>query len=275
MDTRHKTLSTQSAEVIRHFTSLNQPGFTLAEATSLLKNSSADAVRKLMRDMVNRGLLLRLKDGLYWIIPYDQEASNYFPNAHLVAGYLASNANYYIGYYSALELHSLITQPSMVEQVVVDKQIKPSVLAIGNRQFQFIYHNKTHFFGEKNVWIDSFTKVRGSDLEKTFVDCLYKPDYGGGIAEISKALFKVKDKIDYEKLLEYCRKFNAQTVIKRLGFLLELLQIDNPIIERLQQLKSPAFALLEPSYEKQGKMISRWSIQQNIDLEDITSPIFT
>ncbi|MGN6210936.1 type IV toxin-antitoxin system AbiEi family antitoxin domain-containing protein [Parafilimonas sp.] len=275
MTTRHKTLSTQSAEVIRHFTNLNQPGFTLTEATSLLKDSSADAVRKLMRDMVNRGLLLRLKDGLYWIIPYEQEASDYFPNVHLVVGYLVGNANYYIGYYSALELHSLITQPSMVEQVVVDRQIKPSALTIGNKQFQFIYHNKAHFFGTKNIWIDGYNKVQGSDLEKTFVDCLYKPDYGGGITEISKALFKVKDKIDYGKLLEYCKQFKAQTVIKRLGFLLELLQIDNPIIDRLQQLKTPAFTLLEPSYEKQGKLISRWSIQQNIDIEDITSPIFT
>lgn len=275
MDTIHKTISTRSAEVLRHFTSLNQPGFTLTEATFLLKNSSADAVRKLMRDMVNRGLLLRLKDGLYWIIPYDQDASDYFPNLRLVTGYLAGKANYYIGYYSALELHSLITQPSMVEQVVVDRQIKPSALVIGSKQFQFIYHNKTHFFGVKNVWIDSFNKVRGSDLEKTFVDCLYKPDYGGGITEIAKALFKVKDKMDYEKLLKYCRQFNAQTVIKRLGFLLELLQISNPIIDRLQKLKSPAFTLLEPSYEKQGKLVSRWSIQQNIDIEDITSPIFT
>ena len=271
----HKTLSTQSAEVIRHFTSQNQSAFTLAEATSLLKHSSGDTVRKLMRDMVNRGLLLRLKDGLYWIIPYDQEASDYFPNVHQVAGYLVGDANYYIGYYSALELHSLITQPSMVEQVVVDNQIKPSVLTIKGKQFQFIYHNKTHFFGAKNIWIDSFNKVPCSSLEKTFVDCLYKPHYGGGITEISKALHKVRDKIDYEKLLEHCKKFNAQTVIKRLGFLLELLQINNPIIERLQKLKTPSFTPLEPSYEKQGKLISRWSIQQNIDTEDITSPIFT
>ena len=48
-----------------------------------------------------------------------------------------------------------------------------------------------------------------SDLEKTFVDCLYKPDYGGGITEITKALYKLKDKIDYEKLFRYCKQFKA------------------------------------------------------------------
>lgn len=275
MDIKHKTLSRQSAEVIRHFASLNQPGFTLAEVTALLHHSSGDAVRKLMYDMVNRGLLLRLKDGVYWIIPYEQEASGYFPDWRLIARYLVGNANYYIGYYSALELHGLNTQPSMVEQIVVDRQIKPSILKIGERQFRFIYHNKTHFFGAKNTWIDSFNKVPCSELEKTFVDCLYKPDYGGGITEICKALYKVREKIDYEKLFLYCKKFNTQAVIKRLGFLLELLQIDNPIMDKLQQLKTQSFTLLEPSYENKGKLIGKWSIRQNINTEDITSSIFT
>ena len=234
-----------------------------------------DAVKKMMRDMVKRGLLLRLKDGLYWMIPYDQEAANYFPNWHLIAAYLAGEANYYIGYYSALEIHSLITQPALMEQIVVDRQIKPSILKIKDVKFQFIYHNKKHFFGYRNTWIDSFNKVSVSDLEKTFIDCLYKPDYGGGITEIAKALHKTREKIDFEKIVDYCEKFNAQNVVKRLGFLLELLQIDNPVIEKLQQLKTKSFTRLEPSYEKKGKLISRWSIQQNIEAEDITSPIFT
>jgi predicted transcriptional regulator of viral defense system len=266
---------TKSANVIRHFTALNQPAFTLAEATALLTQSSDDAVRKLIRDMVNRGLLLRLKDGVYWIIPYEQDAAGYFPNVHLAAGYLVGDANYYVGYYSALELHGLITQPSMVERIVVNRQVKPSLLKIGYNQFQFIYHNEAHFFGMKNIWIDSYNKVPCSDLEKTFIDCLYKPKYGGGISEIAKALYKIKDKIDYEKLLLYCKKFDVQAVIKRLGFLLELLGIDNAVIHKLQQLKTQSFTLLEPSYESKGKLISKWSIRQNVDTEEIVSSIFT
>ncbi len=275
MDTRYKTLSSKSAEVIKHFMDLNQPGFTIQEVSALLNEASGDAVKKLTRDMVNRGLLLRLKDGVYWIIPYEQEAATYFPNWHLIAKYLVKNSNCYIGYYSALEIHSLITQPALREQIVVDKQIKPSSIKIKGHKFQFIYHNKDHFFGIKNIWIDSFNKVLCSDVEKTFIDCLYKPDYAGGITEIAKAFFKSKEKIDYGKLLEYCKKFKAQSVIKRLGFLLEVLDINNPILEKLQQLKTPSFILLEPSYEKKGKLISRWSIRQNIETNDITLPVFS
>lgn len=275
MDIKYKTLSTQSAEVIKHFSALNQPGFTIQEASELLKKSSRDAVKKLMRDMVNRGLLLRLKDGVYWMIPYEQEATAYFPNWHLVAQYLVGDAGYYIGYYSALEIHSMITQPSLQEQIVVNKQIKPSVLKIKGHKFQFIYHNTHHFFGIKHTWIDGFNKAPCSDLEKTFVDCLYKPDYAGGITEIAKALFKSRDKIDFDKLFNYCKQFKAQSVIKRLGLLLDILKINHPIVERLQQAKTQSVILLEPSYEKKGKLVSKWSVQQNIDTSDITSPIFT
>lgn len=275
MDIRYKTLSSQSAKIVKHFTDTNQPGFTIEEVYDLFKPSSREAVKKLLRDMVNRELLLRLKDGVYWIIPYEQDAAAYFPNWHLIAKYLVGDADHYVGYYSAMEIHSLITQPSLKEQIVVNKQIKPSVLKIKGYRFQFIYHNANHFFGSKNTWVDSFNKVVCSDLEKTFVDCLYKPDYAGGISEITKAIFKSRDKIDFEKLFEYSKKFKAQSVIKRLGFLLEILNIKNPILEKLQQLKSPSIILLEPSYEKKGKLNNRWRVQQNLEITDITSSIFT
>lgn len=271
----NKTLSSQSSGLLQKLNKDNNTFFTLEKAYQLLSGSAKPAVRRLLSDMANRGLLLRLKNGLYCIIPYDQDASTYFPNWHLIAQHLAVGTNFYIGYYSAMEIHSLITQPALREQIVVDKQIKPSALKIRGYKFQFIYHNKDHFFGIKNIWIDSFNKVSCSDLEKTFVDCLYKPDYAGGITEIAKALFKSREKIDYEKLLGYCKKFKAQSVIKRLGFLLEVLNIHNPIIEKLQQLKTASVILLEPSYEKKGDMINKWSVQQNIDTSDITLPIFT
>lgn len=272
---KNKTLSFQSSGLLQKLNQENSTFFSLDQAYQLLPDSHKPAVRRLLSDMTERGLLLRLKNGLYCIIPYDQNASSYFPNSHLIAQHLAADTNFYIGYYSAMEIHSLITQPALREQIVVDKQIKPSALKIKGHKFQFIYHNKDHFFGIKNIWIDSFNKVPCSDLEKTFVDCLYKPDYAGGITEIAKALFKSKEKIDFKKLLDYCKRFKTQSVIKRLGFLLEILDINNPITEALQQLRTTSVILLEPSYEKKGKLIGKWSIQQNLETTDIISSIFT
>lgn len=272
---KHKNLSYQSNNLLGFFLDKGKLCFTYNDIQEALPAMSPSAVRQLLSDMVKRGLLMRIKNGLYYIIPFDQDPKTFMPDWHLLAEPLTKGFRHYIGYYSALQLHQLITQPSLTEMIVTDHQLKPAVLHVRDVSFQFIYHNKKHFFGVTEVWADSFTKVLCSDLEKTFVDCLFKPEYGGGIAEIGKALYQAKKTLDFEKLLEYCKRFDSQAVIKRLGFLLELLKIDHPIIEKLYDLKTNSYILLDTEMEKEGKSLSRWSIWQNIDSETIQSAILT
>ena len=275
MAIRSKNISFQTTELLEQLNQAKLLCFGIDKANKLLPNSNPDAVKRLLSDMTKRGLLMRVKDGLYYIIPFEQDAKTFMPDWHLLSQYLVGDANYYIGYFSALQIHSLTTQPNLKEQIVVSKQIKPSILKVKGIPFQFIYHNEEHFFGSKKTWINSFNKVHCSDLEKTFIDCLFKPSYASGITEITKAIHKSKDKIDYQKLFDYAKQFNSQAVIKRLGFLLELLEIKHPVIEKLQKLRTNSFVLLEPSHPKEGKTIFRWAIQQNIDNDSILSPIYS
>lgn len=272
---RIKNISTQSNLVLTYFNQLDKNCFTYADAVKALPQSSKSALKELLSDMAKRGLLMRLKKGLYYIIPFEKDPESFMPDWHLIADHLVKGADHYIGYYSALQIHNLITQPSLKEQIVVAKQIRPSKIKIKDVDFQFIYHNEKHFFGAKKIWIDSFNKVLCSDLEKTFIDCLFKPDYAGGIVEIARAIYTSKDKIKFNKLLEYAENFKSQAVIKRLGFLLETLEIKTDIIPKLNKLKTASYVLLDTELPKSGKMISHWSIQQNLETETIKSAIFT
>jgi predicted transcriptional regulator of viral defense system len=272
---KYKYISTQSNELLSYFNEQNRNCFDYSLAYKALPDAKASAVRELLSDMTRRGLLMRLKAGVYFIIPYEQNAEHFMPDWHLIAEHLVNDAKYYIGYYSALQIHSLITQPSLKEQIVVSKQIRPSEIKIKEVTFQFIYHNDKHFFGAKKMWIDSFNKVLCSDLEKTFIDCLFKPDYAGGIVEVARAIYTSKDNIDYDKLLEYARKFDSQAVIKRLGFLLEILDINTHIMVELKQMKTDSYVVLDTELPNTGKRISRWSIQQNLETETIKSAIYT
>lgn len=272
---RNKYISTQSNELLSYFNEQNRNCFDYPLAFKALPHSKASAVRELLSDMTKRGLLMRLKEGVYYIIPYEQNAETFMPDWHLVAEHLVNDAKHYIGYYSALQIHNLITQPSLKEQIVVSKQIRPSEIKIKEVPFQFIYHNEKHFFGSKKIWIDSFNKVMCSDLEKTFIDCLFKPDYAGGIVEVARAIHASKEKIKYDTLLEYAQIFDSQAVIKRLGFLLEILDINTYIIEELHQMKTASYVVLDTELPKTGKRISRWSIHQNLETETIISAIYT
>ena len=273
MSIKNKNISFQANALLDSLIENKKVCFDIATAYKILSNSSQDAVKRLLSDMTKRGLLMRVKEGLYYTIPFEQDPKTFMPDWHLLSQYLAGDAEYYIGYFSALQIHSLTTQPNLKEQIVVNKQIKPSTLYVKEIPFQFIFHNEKHFFGNKKMWIDSFNRVQCSDLEKTIIDCLFKPEYAGGITEIAKAIYIIKDKIDYSKLLQYAKRFETQAIIKRLGFLLELLEIKHCAIDELQKLRTNTVVLLEPSYSKEGKIISRWAIQQNIDTESIISPI--
>ncbi len=272
---KNKNISTQSSEILNYFNKVEQHCFDYEEAKKTLPNSSNSALKELLSDMVRRGLLMRLKKGVYYLIPYEQNPETFMPDWHLLAEPLTKGTQHYIGYYSALQIHNLITQPSLKEQIVVAKQLRPSQIDIKSVTFQFIYHNEEHFFGAKRIWIDRFSKVLCSDLEKTFIDCLFKPDYAGGIVEVAKAIYMSKDKIKYNQLFDYAIRFDTQAVIKRLGFLLELLGINTDIIEKLQKKKTNSYVLLDTELPKQGKRLSRWGIQQNLELETIKSAIFT
>ncbi|WP_420580201.1 type IV toxin-antitoxin system AbiEi family antitoxin domain-containing protein [Reichenbachiella sp.] len=272
---KDKYISTRSNNLLRYFNQRDQQYFDFSQAKMALPQSSDGAIMELLSDMAKRGLLLRLKKGLYYLIPYEKDAESFMPDWHLLAEPLTKGVDHYIGYYSALQIHNLITQPSLKEQIVVAKQMKPSELPIKGVSFQFIYHNEKHFFGSKKIWIDSFNKVLCSDLEKTIIDCLFKPNYAGGIVEVARAIYMSQEKIDYSKLLGYTERFHSQAVIKRLGFILETLDIQTDIIEKLQESKTASYVVLDTELPRNGKLVSRWSVQQNLETDTIKSAIYT
>lgn len=271
----NKYISTQSNALLSYFNGQNKNCFDFSEAISAMPDSREGALRELLSDMTRRGLLMRLKAGIYYIIPYEANAETFMPDWHLIVEYLVKDSNYYIGYYSALQIHNLTIQPSLKEQIVVSQQIRPSEMHIKKVPFQFIYHNDKHFFGARKIWIDSFNKVFCSDLEKTLIDCLFKPDYAGGIVEVARAIYNSKEKIKYDLLLNYALKFDSQAVIKRLGFLLEILNIPTAITDDLHKLKTASYVVLDTELPQIGKRNSRWSIQHNLETETIKSAIYT
>ena len=270
-----RTISKQEGILLQHFNQKNQTCFTTTQAAELYTSLSKNNIHKILSHMTQKGLLMRIKEGLYCIIPYEQDPLSFIPDWHLLVPYLVKNDHYYIGYFAALQIHQLNTQPSLKEQIVVNYQIQPATITIKDIPFQFIYHNSKHFFGYQKTWVNSFHQVNCSDIEKTILDSLFRPKYSGGITEVAKALYLAKDKIDMHKLFAYTQNFQSQAVIKRLGFILETLAIRDPILEKLRPTKSASIIPLDPEIPPMGKIVTRWSIQQNIDTFTLQSSIYT
>lgn len=275
---KHKVITGKAAQLLKYLTEENKQFFTVKDVEQFLKGLTKSYANQLIQELAKREVAMRLKGGLYVLVPYDTPVRDFFPDWGLVGSYLVGNANYYIGYYSALKTHGFTTQPCLREQVVVNKRMIPSVQEIHGVKFQFIQHSERHFFGTKKVWTELLNRsfpVLYSDLEKTIVDCLHKPDYAFGIVEVAKAIYLAKDKLKTDKLIEYIKKLNSQVVIKRLGFLLELYGIDLPIIGELQEMKTVSHAVLDPIHPKEGQTNRRWSLYINVDIETIKQAPFS
>jgi len=157
-------------DIIKRFSGINQDCFSFQDILKEYPKTHKVQLSKILSGMVEKGMLIKLNRDLYHIVPASMDAESFIPDWHLVAKYLMKGKEYYIGYYTAMQIHGLITQPSLKEIIVTNKQIKPSVKKIRGVEFQFVYHTKVRFFGYKSTWIDQHEKVSVSELEKTIVD---------------------------------------------------------------------------------------------------------
>jgi len=120
-------------------------------------------------------MLMKLYRDLYYIVPLSADPETYSPDGRLVARCIMKGKGYYIAYSSAMYIHGLTDQPGARTLVVTDRQRQPSIKNIKGREFHFIYHTYRRFFGYRETWITTQEQTMVSDLEKTIVDAVSKP----------------------------------------------------------------------------------------------------
>jgi predicted transcriptional regulator of viral defense system len=263
-------------DIIKRFSQNDTPCFSTDGVREEFSNISTSHLTNTLMRMVKSNMLIRLNRGLYYIVPLEHNSPKFIPNWHLVAKYLMRNKNYYIGYFSALQIHKLITQPSLTEIVVTDVQIKPSNVEIQGVRFQFVYHKKDRFFGVKSTWIDDYNKVKCSDLEKTLVDSFINPHYSNGIVEIAKAVYETRNKIDQGKIMDYFTRSGSKVAARRYVFICNLLEINSSYHESLLQNNlTGSFLRLDTAAPDEGKINTRYELKINRDINTIKEAIYT
>lgn len=225
--------------------------------------------------MVKQGWLTKLKKGLYARNPLSHLGKVYMPNWHKVADGLMHPRSYYVGFYSALQIHELITQPALQEYIISPIRVQPKVHKIQGINFDIMYLKSDRFFGYKKTWINDHDKVYCSEIEKTIIDCISKPQYAGGIEGIVKAINKANLKIKINVLIEYAIKFNSQAVIKRLGYLLDKMDLFPTEQKILNHLITDSYTKLDPSLKIKGRFHRKWRIEDNVEIDDILQTVNT
>ncbi len=263
-----KTLGKENAAL---FTSLAEQGkfvFSIADAQQV-SGKNYQATLQALHRLAKAGWLVGLGAGKYAIVSPEAGAEAIPVAGRLVIGReLVDDAPYYFSYDTALEIHNLITRP--ITDVTIATPRRLGTKKILNFTYQFIYTQEKDLWGIEDIWASEGERVTVSDLERTVIDILARPDLCGGVSEVAEALKIGKEKFDWDKLTTYAQRFDNQSVMKRLGYLLDLLDLTPPsTLEKLQGRISQSYAILDPFLPDEGKYLSQWKIKVNIDPDDL------
>lgn len=258
-----KTLGKISANLISRLYDENKPIFGVADIVRI-NQTNFNAAKKLVADLHKRGVVMRLKRGKYIVIPQELgSAKEYLGNWLVLGREIINTDQYYIGFYSAMNYWGLTTQP--VIKIFVTTTKRQTVPKNMKDKLIFICINQKFYWGIDEVDVSGQGKIKISNLEKTILDGLVHPEYCGGITEVAKGIWQAKQKINFDRLLNYIKRYGKNAPAKRLGYLLELLKIENKhLIRELKKFVKDHYDRLDPLLADKNLARNHWRLKVNI-----------
>lgn len=245
----------------------NTTHFTVDDARRVL-DTTDEILWKTLHKLSEKKRIQRIKKGHYLLIPakagyetkWREEVTKFIDDII---------ENYYIGYWTALNLWHMTEQIPLTVFIATTKRRK-QITYDDTVPLQFITLNPSKFFGWTTKQIKD-KKFKISNPEKTIIDSLDLPQYSGGITEVANAL---KHPLDPVKLTEYADRLDNRTVHKRLGYLTQQLDLDIPrdTITNLKNKISAGYGWLDPTAPKKIHHYDhQWKLKINIPPDTLRS----
>jgi predicted transcriptional regulator of viral defense system len=252
------------------------PIFTMDQiaAKSDLRSWSPQQLRKLVSKLSQSGWIEIIKRGTY-VVTSPLYSGN-IP-AYAIANALVQPMA--ISFWTALAHHGFTTQnPTVIQAVTPIKVVTPE-MRMGeayhprgracwrtfNLEIEFIYTQPNRFWGFQKEWVNSWTQVAVTDRERTVLDVLIHPELFGGIRPAGELLEEALPQIDIPRLVEYALRYDVGAVIKRLGWFLARMGIEQARLELLRKYPVTGIIRLDSSHPRVGSVDPVWLIDENME----------
>ena len=242
-----------------------RPVFTSEEFKSFW---DADGLRSprtreaLLAHHVRTGRIYRVRRGLYVSAPFGFSPDTYPVDPFILAGKMSSDA--VLAYHTALQFFG--KAHSVREEMIflTGKAIRPMTF----RGYEYrgvafpkpLVDKKQELFAV-NVVERTGIAIKITSLERTLVDLLDRPVFGGGWEEIWRSLESVEF-FDIDTIIDYTRLLGNATIAAKVGFYLEQhrneLMVEDKHLRRLQEYcpKQPTYM----SRNVRGRLIKKWNL---------------
>ncbi len=230
-------------EFINALEKFEKPVFTVNDMARII-GADKDYTRVYLHRIEAKGVIEAVERNKYTLAdnhPYVTATNIIFPS--------------YMSFLTALHYYGATTQ--IPGSIYIASIRSKKNLNLRGYSVEFVKLKKERFFGyTREKFQGKFIFV--AEKEKLIVDSLFLPRYCP-VDETFKAL---EDKeLNIDTLIEYGLKMDSIVTLKRLGCLLELIEID--IYDRLRYKLNRKYDLLNPFLAKKGDKNSKWRLIMN------------
>ncbi len=258
-------LGPREAEFLSRLAGEGRTIFTVEQARHFWRNGAYTT--NVLGRLESKGWLRRLERGTYLIIPLEAgPARDWSESALVIAPYLIQPVA--IAYWSALHYWNMteqIPRTVFVQSTRRKHRRQKDVLGI---PFRFVTVVEAKFFGVVERTLAG-KPLYVTDREKTLLDGADRPDLSGGIGQLAQALRTTWADVDWQRLDEYLVRWGTGSLTKRIGYLVETLELPLPDREerlaRWRSSLSSGIALLEPRRGSTGRIVTRWRLRVNVE----------
>ena len=134
----------------------------------------------------------------------------------------------------------------------------------GGVEVEFIHVASARYFGHQRIWINRWQQIAITDPERTGLDLIARADLFGGMRTAIELLERALHQIRVGQLVDYAIRYNEGAVIKRLGWVLEQLDVPSENIEPLHAHSVSTYYRLDPHNPSTGQYNTRWHIIENL-----------
>lgn len=265
MEEKNVNLGPKETKLIMDLEKADKTVFTIEDAKDILDEKGSN-VKKVIYRLKKKNRITSIERGKYILSPARAGIEGFW-SEHVYNIIPAILDEYYISYWSALNYWEMTDQLPTTTYVAC-KRSKES-LEVKGQKIKFVRLDQKKFFGytEESMNEQPFNIAT---MEKTIVDSLDKLHYSGGIKTISKALEAKRNEIDIKTLVKIADRFPNQSVERRLGYLLDNLNLLSTKLEKSLKKDFQSYRWLDYTEDKEEfEYDKKWGLKLNTKVGEI------
>lgn len=239
------------------------PVFTIEELCSVFKKQKRNSIYNNLKYYLKKKKVRHAKRGVYYVIPDASSPDKYCPDSILLASRLSKDS--VLAFHSALEImgyaHSVFHRFFYYSNFRKRKFSFRSDEFINVKIPVKLQEKRLELLGIEEKGYHNLP-VKFTNRERTFVDCLDRPRYAGGIEEVYRCIEKYPY-LNFEEIMAYLDALGKGILYAKVGFFLEQHRdkffVEKNLLEKLRNKKSYSTVYFD-SRRKKGKLVKEWNL---------------